>query len=330
MKKTLVIKLLALMLVCITACASSGCFVFGLADLLGKDGDNTNTTQAVIDNTQPEGNDGGSGADAATVTKNSKGEAVLTADDEGVTLLDNANYSFTVDYIDTEDDYYSLVIDTKAKNKSETEKYTFSIDDVVINGLVSYGSYYETVEAGDRTTEDISFYYANAPKGVTEEKTKATIVTFTLNVTDSDYETVDTLDVVVYPEGEKKVEMYERKSLKTDKVIYDDNDIKITYVGRENPYGSEYVYFFIENDSDRAVTINFDEVKVNGNASECYFYTSVPADTDGYNYIYISEDEMDDLGIKSGKDIKFELELDMYDGDTYETIDNKDLTFTVK
>lgn len=333
MKKTLAIKLLALVLVCITACATSGCFAFGLAGLLNKDDKDPKETDVVIDYTyEPDDNDGGSaGVDSATVKKNNKGEAVLTADDEGVTLFDNANYSFTVDYIDTEDDYYPLVMDTKVKNKSDTEEYTFSVNDVVINGLVGYGSYYESVDAGDRTTEDISFYYANAPKSATENKAEATVVTFTLKVTDSDYDTVDSLDVVVYPKGEKKVELYERESLKTDVVIYKDNDIKITYAGRENPYGSEYVYFFVENGSKQPITVNFDEIKINGNTSDCYFYTSVPADADGYNYIYISEDVIEDLGIKSGKDIKFEIELDVYDSDTYTTIvDSKDLTFATK
>ena len=104
-------------------------------------------------------------------------------------------------------------------------------------------------------------------------------------------------------------------------VLYDDNDITISATERGEDITGAYYTIEIVNDSDSSITVDIDEVSVDGAMADVLFAETVSAGKTSSEQLSLYDvDSMDDL-------VNVEGSIYIYDADTYNDI--ADTTFTI-
>jgi hypothetical protein len=106
--------------------------------------------------------------------------------------------------------------------------------------------------------------------------------------------------------------------------LYNEGGIRI--VGKtvdENSFWGTAILLYIENTSGRNVTIQCDDMSINGFMMTPYFSCDVYDGKKAIDDITIMSSELEDNGIESIDDV--ELKFNIYDADTYDTIANSDV-----
>jgi hypothetical protein len=106
--------------------------------------------------------------------------------------------------------------------------------------------------------------------------------------------------------------------------LYNEDGIRI--VGKtvdENSFWGTAILLYIENTSGRNVTIQCDDMSINGFMMTPYFSCDVYDGKKAIDDITIMSSELEDNGIESIDDV--ELKFNIYDADTYDTIANSDV-----
>lgn len=106
--------------------------------------------------------------------------------------------------------------------------------------------------------------------------------------------------------------------------LYNEGGIRI--VGKtvdENSFWGTAILLYIENTSGRNVTIQCDDMSINGFMMTPYFSCDVYDGKKAIDDITIMSSELEDNGIESIDDV--EMKFNIYDADTYDTIANSDV-----
>lgn len=319
MKKLFALALVVLMVCSLAACASgpsAGSNAPGNIDLFG-------TTAAGNDNPNSGGN--------TTVVPG--GNFSLTKDSKNVYLLNTDEFSFLVENIEVDvNSYYVATMEIKAENKTEDKEVTFSIENATIDNLMAYGSYYKTLKDGDISSDDIEFSFPSFPDSVDYGAEDAYSVSFTFLARDNNYNTILEMPVTIYTKGEGVTKPFEREALPTDKVIYNENGVKVTYIGMDDSYGLGEAFFCVENTGDVKIYTSFKDNKINGkDADDLYFSATVYPGAKAFSYIFIGDSALEDIGIKELSEVKeLSFTLDVTDYDSYEEIANEKVTIEIK
>lgn len=103
-------------------------------------------------------------------------------------------------------------------------------------------------------------------------------------------------------------------------VVYDENGIKITYTGISESFMGPQIDFIIENNSQKAATIQARNVSVNGVMTEPTFSSDVMPGKKAKDGIEFMEDE-----IEGGEIKELEFNFIIVDMDNFETVAESEL-----
>lgn len=112
-------------------------------------------------------------------------------------------------------------------------------------------------------------------------------------------------------------------------VIYDENDIKISYVENTQNFISNSYRLLVENNSQNNITVSADNIVVNDFSVDGWFYVDVVSGKKTNEDFEIYSTSLSDNGIENVEKLEFTLHI--INSDTYDTIDDSDvitLTFS--
>jgi hypothetical protein len=106
-------------------------------------------------------------------------------------------------------------------------------------------------------------------------------------------------------------------------VLYDENGVKIvgTTVDDDSLWGTEII-LYVENSTGKNITVSADDVSINGFMTSSTFYCEVYDGKKAFDELTIYSSDLEDNGIETVEDV--ELEFNIYDSETYDTIVNTD------
>ncbi len=236
------------------------------------------------------------------------------------TELYNANgVTVTAEDIDT-NSIWGVEIGILITNDSDRDVSVLTRNLVVNGYLLSTSGMYADVSAGESSNEEITLYTSELDRcGI------GTIADLEFNIYVEDSSTWDAVDTS------------DRITLKTSAAgdfsqpvddsgdtVYDDNGIRVICKGlKDDSFWDEKLVFFVENNTDRSVSVYGENVSVNGFMEDAGFWVELIPDTKAVRGMYLYG--MDDLELESMDDItEIEFNLRIIDEDTWEEIDTSD------
>lgn len=236
---------------------------------------------------------------------------------EEITALDDENCCIKITGLDMEGEY-GPELKIYIENKSEDKTYTVSIEHATINGIQADSFIYMGAEVAaqkkSNETIEIDEDYLEA-----YDIDKLTDIRLQFDVFESEsWEDVAGADVHVYPYGEENAEAYVREAKETDKVLIDNEFVKVTAIGAEmdEEYGCYDLNLYVENKTDNQVMFDAENVSINGYMIEAYWAVVLNPKTVGFSTMSWYSDELEENDISEVEEIEFEL--DAYDYDNYE------------
>ncbi len=106
-------------------------------------------------------------------------------------------------------------------------------------------------------------------------------------------------------------------------VIYDANNIKISYVENTQNFISNSYRLLVENNSQNNITVSADNIVVNDFSVDGWFYVDVVSGKKTNEDFDIYSTSLSDNGIESVEKLEFTFHI--IDSDTYDTIDDSDV-----
>ncbi len=241
---------------------------------------------------------------------------VVTPENLATAVVDTPDYSLTVTGMTTEVapgefDKHPLAIDVIIENKSSEKEYIFTLENMGVNGLsaFAYGGFNKEAAPGEKISDRVKFAYSNVPNQLCDYYELSTYASFWFTAEDSDGN-AESYKINIYPNGEGAVKIYDRDDVSADRLCYDENGVKITYIGIRNDEPD--CYFYIENSTDESVSVSVTGTKLNG--FECDGSQSIYASggTANYGYIGFSNSDFENAGINSSSDIvSMEITMDL-------------------
>lgn len=237
----------------------------------------------------------------------------------GTILYDKNGIKVTV--TGYEDDQYGVTIpvlieNTSDKNVLVTTSHT-SINRCMIGGIL-----HSFVDAGDEVRDSINVGRIELKdQGITELSN----IQFYLQVVDTaTYDTIDQTELLTLDVSKQCSQTFDYSGTE----IYNNGGIRVIYRGvGSNSWCPGFVYFFVENNSSRNITLMGTNISINGNEASNMLYASLRDNTVLLTYITLwdlscySLDSVDDIKTVS-------LQLLMLDQETNDVIDTTD-TITI-
>ena len=197
---------------------------------------------------------------------------------------------------------------------------------LIVNNYMVSDLFAPTVAAGMKTNEILEFSSTSLKKaGITAVGQ----VEIYFHIYDDDtWEDIDNPDVVVI-----KTSNYDKMQDNADtsgNVLYEENGVKIVgkFVDEDSFWGTAIV-MYIENTSDKNVSIHVDHLSINGFTVDAIFAATVYAGRKSFNDITIFSSDLEKNGITSVDEVA--LSFRIRDEKSYEVIKETDtITFTTK
>lgn len=182
-----------------------------------------------------------------------------------------------------------------------TKTYSVGIDEMIVNDLMQYPLFSAEVAPGKKKNETCTFSTGTLERAGIENIGKIEIY-FYLYDSDS-YETVYRAPCVTI-----ETSLYEQRETKPDetgKVLYEEDGVRIIgkYVETGGLFGAS-VYLLIENGTDKNLTIDVDEMSVNGFMIEPLFYETVYAGKYAMDDITIFSSDLEENGIDTIRNVE--------------------------
>ena len=243
----------------------------------------------------------------------------LTAPEmEETVVLDEGGVRVTALGI-TVDPYWGPGVDMRVENGSEHPIYVectrLDLNDFTVSGYL-----YAEVEAG-ATAEDILSFSAEqyALSGITAIGS----LRIQLHVVETDgYTELATGELVEIRTSDYGGDLGGKPE---GTVLYEDNGVRITYLGyeRDSFWESSALGLLVENDSDVDVNLDCDKLIVNGEELSPWFYITVPAGMKMADSLTVADYELEEAGIEAVETLAFAVSIS--NNDTWEEIDYTDL-----
>ncbi len=203
------------------------------------------------------------------------------------------------------DGYFGPELKVLIENNT-AEDITVCTSDSTVNGLVVDCSLYCDVPAGKKANDTITVYDADMERSGIEIIKD---IEFKLYATDSNYDKVFESDYIVV--NTSAPESYVQKIDDSGYVAVDDGNVKIVIKkieDEESIWGSE-VLVYLENNTDKDLTFQCEDVSVNGFAIDPFFSSDVPAGKKAFDTITFSDTDLEDNDIEDITDMELRFEM---------------------
>lgn len=236
-------------------------------------------------------------------------------------IVDNEHCTFTIVGVEN-DGFHGISFKVFLENKTPDVKLMFSIDEVSINGYMTDPFWAKEVAAGKKANDSFSFSRSDLEEiGITN----ADEVIFKLRIYNSDDwfadEYVDEV-FTVYPTGLSAEEVVypERRTSSGEKVIVNNDQLTFIILGStdDNIWGYT-LNCFIENKTDVAMMISWDDVSVNGFMIDPFWAETVAPGMRSYAQISFSTSQFEENAITEVENIEFTMRA--YDSNNWSADD---------
>lgn len=202
-------------------------------------------------------------------------------------------------------------------NKTPDKNIHISSDDIHINGInYSDWLYFNVNNTIAPGKTDIENLFLSSSTIIYNEIDFVRDIELDLRVYDSDtYDDLCEETVNIYPYGKEKAIPYERGYHENDIVLLDNEYITLiaTEFGEINSLADYYVMrFFIANKTDKKVSININNVSINGYMADTLFYASVNANKSNFDALMFANSYLEDLAITTVEEIEFTVTVKEY------------------
>ena len=184
-----------------------------------------------------------------------------------------------------------------------------------VNGYMIDGSLYSTVAAGKKANKTISILNSDLAAAGIETITE---IAFTFNQSDPEtWNVIATSDLITLKTSATD---YVQEINDDGELLYEENGIRFICQGlKQDMIWDGSCVFYVENNSDRAVSVYAENVSVNGFMQEASFWVDLRPGTriiDGMSLL-----DLEDISVNSIQDIQtIEFNLKIIDKDTWEGI----------
>lgn len=196
-----------------------------------------------------------------------------------------------------------------------------------VNGyMMSTASLYAEVAAGKASNDKLCIYDSSLQEAGIDTMAQ---LQFYLNVQNGDtWDSLDKTDLITLTTSAGAD--YQQAADDSGDVVYDSNGVRVICKGlQENWLWDGNIVFYMDNQSDRAVTVYAENVSVNGYMEDVSFWSELRAGTRAVESMYLLD--LADLNLESIDDIQsVEFTLRLVDESTWEEIATTDpitLTF---
>lgn len=240
------------------------------------------------------------------------------------TICDN-KYCNIVIMSTSESDELGYSLEIYLENKTSDKGLFFEITNAAINGIQCDTFLYTKLNSNEQKAETV---HISLDKLKEFNITEITDVQLSFSVCDSEdflleyaHETTH-----IYPYGKDNVIKFERPSLPTDKVIFENSNVKLVVLGYvSTPEPSINIYAL--NKTNKDIIFNAYDVLVNDCNIEPFFHTDVPANCGAFDVISWINSDFEENGIT--KLDKVEMILNVYDSSSYRDIIEEKIIFYI-
>lgn len=224
------------------------------------------------------------------------------------TLIDNSAITFQVKNF-TIDWTWGLTMNVYLENKTN-KTVMFSLDKCVLDGYVSDPFWAKEIMPGSKA--NVAIQWMNID-------TLPTLVSFNLRAYDSNDWMADDIynsQHIIYPQGEKTVQISEYQVQPTDAVLVDNNQISIIFRGGRNDAIWGYTAdLYLHNKTDKDLMFSVQNASLNGYTIDPYWACEVPANARAMEDINWMDSDLEMNGISQVQQIV--LALRVYDSDDW-------------
>ncbi len=244
------------------------------------------------------------------------------------TIVDNEYCTMTLQSIDESG---MLGYSWKVYLENKTDKnLMFGIDDCSVNGVMADPFWAESVAAGKKSNETISWSSSLFEEnGISADN--VTQVSFNLRVYDyDDWSADDFVDntFTIYPMGEENASTIERASQDSDIVLVDNDACTMVVTGFDPDSVFGYsVNVYLVNKTDENLMFSIGDASINGFMCDPFWATSVAAGKTKNTSIEWSNSTLEESGIESVEEI--ELPIRVYYEDNWSSDDVVSETYTI-
>lgn len=228
-----------------------------------------------------------------------------------VVLVDNEFCSFKI--VKAENDkIWGLTLKVLCENKTADKKLMFSVDDAVVNGYAVSTLFAQTVAAGKKANDDITFSSSDMMEiGLTT----ADEITFALRI--HDYDDWTASDYVketftIYPTGmtADQIVIPERKTTEEEQIIADNEYCTFIILSAEEDKIWGYTLkCYIENKTDTEIICSWNDTSINGFMIDPLWAKSLTSGMRCYSDIHFSKSRFEENGITVVEEIDFMLRI---------------------
>ena len=269
-------------------------------------------------NSQSSGGNGSEQTGESTGNNGTK-QSAETAEEpkfEEVMVADNEECTVKITGLD-KDSIWGYSLNVYMENKSQEKTYMFAVDSAAVDGVQCDPLFASEVAPGKKSNEKISFSSSALEKNDIKDFTDIEINFRVYDSNNWEADAVAEENVHIYPHGENAVKLFQREAQETDKVIADNEYVKVTVIGYEEDdtwgYGAE---LFIENKSDANVMVAAEDVAVNGYMADPLFAQSVLPGKCAFGTMSWSDESFSENNIETVEEIDFTLRV--YDNDKWD------------
>lgn len=255
---------------------------------------------------------------------------VFTLKDEE--LADTDEFSLKAESVKV-NEFGEVIVKFDAENKLD-KSLTFRFDDVAVNGFITSTYCSEEVEANKAGDFEMTIYPGSLSMIGAETVDQ---ITFLLKVYDTDDYFSDGYvneAYTLYPTG-MDPEAYvapERRTAETEVVVLDNDDVTVVVMecSFETYFGYNVVTYY-ENKTDKDLSFEFEDVKLNGKELEdAYWSVDVPAGGRCFDSKYFFDSTLEELEIDKVESISAVLNVEEDDFFSDEILFTADMLFEVK
>ncbi len=262
-----------------------------------------------------------------TATQGTQEETVTAVTDATekteVTIEETVLYSengVTVTATALENSLFGPTIRITATNESD-KNLVITTQRLSVNGyMMTTSSLYCDVAAGKKANDELMLMSAELEQTGIETVGE---VAFTLHISDSDtYETVADSDLITL-----KTSAHGTFSQSVDdsgEQVYDKHNIRVVCKGlKQDVVWDGTVVFYIENNSDRPITVYAEKVSINGYMVDVSLWADLRAGTRAIDGMYLMD--LEELALSDIHGVEnMEFTLRIVDGDNWSEIDTTD------
>lgn len=271
---------------------------------------------------EPTGEPAATEKPGAEPTKAVAGDVSL---DEQV-VFDQDGIVITAKSLSLGDSYYAAEVKVLIENNTDKD-IRVDVEYAAVNDIMITGYLYADVAAGKKSNEAISFYSEDFELGgITTIKT----LDLVFDIYDSNsYDDIANSGIITLTTvgGED----YEQPFRSDGDVVFEQEGVKLVAQGLDmsgdSYYGAE-LYFYIENNSGKAVTISARNISVNGFMMNGYLYATVFDGCVSYNVMTFYTEDLEENDIDAITEL--EASFEVYDPETFDdyfTTDSLTVTY---